>query len=135
VAGDKGSKTWIVRDREGKIFGPFSTDQVLVQIDRGYFMGGEDVALYPGGRWIPISNTPEFYDRLLDALSQEGVDKKKMNEKSVARPSEIVPPNSDKSNVATFASQDVKPNQSMVSTRPQAPIEIQAARRYRADGS
>ncbi|CAN5552782.1 hypothetical protein BH10BDE1_BH10BDE1_33500 [soil metagenome] len=125
MAGDKGSKTWIVRDREGKIFGPFSTDQVLVQIDRGYFMGGEDVALYPGGRWIPISNTPEFYDRLLDALSQEGADKKKASEKSVARPSEP-PPFSDKSNVATFSSQDVKPNQSMVSTRPQVPIEIQS---------
>lgn len=48
-------KTWIVRDREGKIYGPFNTEQVLVQIDRGYFMGGEDVALYPGGKWIPIS--------------------------------------------------------------------------------
>jgi tetratricopeptide (TPR) repeat protein len=79
VTGDKaqksGTKTWIVRDRDGKIYGPFNTDQVLVQIDRGYFMGGEDVALYPGGKWIPISNAPEFYDRLLDALSQESADK------------------------------------------------------------
>lgn len=132
VAGEKNSKTWIVRDREGKIFGPFSTDQVLVQIDRGYFMGGEDVALYPGGRWIPISNTPEFYDRLLDALAQEGAEKKKPSSRTEARPSAeqpiSTPPiqsSNDRSNVATFGSSDVKANQSLVSTRPQAPIEMQ----------
>ncbi len=118
MVSDKGSKTWIVRDREGKIFGPFSTDQVLVQIDRGYFMGGEDVALYPGGRWIPISNTPEFYDRLLDALSQEGGDKKKTTDKSVARPSEA--------SHVDVAPPEEKTNQIMVSSRPQAPIEIQS---------
>lgn len=71
AASKSGGKKWIVRDREGKIFGPFATEQVLVQIDRGYFIGGEDVALYPGGRWLPISTTPEFYDRLLDALAQD----------------------------------------------------------------
>lgn len=85
-------KKWIVRDREGKIYGPFATEQVLVQIDRGYFVGGEDVALYPGGRWLPISGAPEFYDRLLEALSQDGpgADKKKTVERPVAAaPSEM----------------------------------------------
>lgn len=80
-------KTWIVRDREGKIYGPFNTEQVLVQIDRGYFMGGEDVALYPGGKWIPISNAPEFYDRLLEALAQD-VDDKKKPEQPKGRPAQ-----------------------------------------------
>ncbi len=129
MAGDKNSKTWIVRDREGKIFGPFGTDQVLVQIDRGYFVGGEDVALYPGGRWIPISNSPEFYDRLLDALSQEGAEKKKPTDRSVARPTSAQSPSStnvnDASEVATFAKNDVKTGQGLVPTRPSAPIEIQ----------
>ncbi|MES2963006.1 MAG: tetratricopeptide repeat protein, partial [Bdellovibrionota bacterium] len=64
-------KKWIVKDGEGKIFGPFSTDQVLAQIDRGYFVGGEQVAAYPGGRWVAISKAPEFYDRLLDVLAAE----------------------------------------------------------------
>lgn len=140
VAGEKTSKTWIVRDREGKIFGPFNTDQVLVQIDRGYFMGGEDVALYPGGRWIPISNTPEFYDRLLEALAQEGADRKPStpDPRSVARASgdqsqqRPAGPGGghaghaqNDSSEATFANAEVKPEQSLVSTRPAAPIEIQ----------
>ncbi|HRK06399.1 MAG TPA: tetratricopeptide repeat protein [Pseudobdellovibrionaceae bacterium] len=80
--GGNKAKTWIVRDANGNIFGPFSTEQVLVQIDRGYFVGGEQVALYPGGRWIAISKAPEFYDRLLDALEQRD-DSKSTADKSV----------------------------------------------------
>jgi tetratricopeptide (TPR) repeat protein len=62
---------WIVRDSEGRIFGPFTTAEVLVQIDKGYFQGTEDVATYPGGMWTPLSSAPEFVDRLLDALAAE----------------------------------------------------------------
>ncbi len=79
-------KNWIVRDGEGKIYGPFTTEQVLVQIDRGYFVGGEEVALYPGGRWIAISGATEFYDRLLDALVMESpATKSGAQKKSVTR--------------------------------------------------
>ncbi|HVK61465.1 MAG TPA: tetratricopeptide repeat protein [Bdellovibrionales bacterium] len=67
----KKEQKWIVKNGEGEIFGPFSTEQVLAQIDRGYFVGGELVASYPGGQWVSISKTPEFYDRLLDALQEE----------------------------------------------------------------
>lgn len=65
-------KRWIVKESEGKIWGPYSTSQILEQIDRGYYVGGEQVALYPGGHWVAISKSPEFYDRLLDVLVQEG---------------------------------------------------------------
>jgi tetratricopeptide (TPR) repeat protein len=65
---------WIVRDGDGKIFGPFSTDQVLAEIDRGSFQGSEQIATYPGGEWIAISRSPEFYDRLLDVLASETAD-------------------------------------------------------------
>ncbi len=128
VAGEKTAKTWIVRDPEGKIFGPFNTDQVLVQIDRGYFMGGEDVALYPGGRWIPISNTPEFYDRLLDALAQEGADRKPDTRETKIPTTKATgkPPADDQSEVATFAKANVRADQNLVTTRPAAQIEIQA---------
>jgi len=136
VASDKTGKTWIVRDREGKIFGPFSTDQVLVQIDRGYFIGGEDVALYPGGRWIPISNTPEFYDRLLEALAHEGASKNTPTGRRDKNTSQESPASADEkkssTEAATFAdanqSTAVKPDQSLVSMKPSAPIEIQTPR-------
>jgi len=71
MAPKKNEKRWIVKDAEGRIFGPFSTEQVLEQIDRNYFLGGEQVASYPGGDWTPISKAPEFYDRLLDVLAEE----------------------------------------------------------------
>ena len=64
-------KQWIVRNADGKIYGPFSKDQVLEQIDRNFFLGDEQIAEYPGGRWISISKSPEFYDRLLDVLAAE----------------------------------------------------------------
>jgi len=65
-------KRWIVKETEGKIWGPYTTAQILEQIDRGYYVGGEQVASFPGGQWVAISKTPEFYDRLLDVLVQEG---------------------------------------------------------------
>lgn len=64
-------KRWIVRDSQGRIYGPFPTEKVLEQIERNYFLGGEFVAVYPGGDWVPISRTPEFSDRLLDVLANE----------------------------------------------------------------
>jgi tetratricopeptide (TPR) repeat protein len=68
----KNSETkWIVKDSSGKIFGPFSSAQVLVEIDKGYFIGEEMIATYPGGSWRAISKAPEFYDRLLDVLAQD----------------------------------------------------------------
>lgn len=78
----KGQVKWIVKDGEGKIFGPFSTEQVLAQIDRGYFQGGEQVASYPGGKWLAISKAPDFYDRLLDVLSSEAKQAAKQSAKA-----------------------------------------------------
>lgn len=91
---EKQQKNWIVRDGDGKIYGPFTTEQVLVQIDRGYFVGGEEVALYPGGRWIAISGAPEFYDRLLDALAMEGRSAKASSKKKAA--TQAAPPSPPK---------------------------------------
>ena len=68
----KKDQRWIVKEAEGKIWGPYTTEQVLAQIERGYYVGGEQVAAFPGGTWVAISKSPEFYDRLLDVLASEG---------------------------------------------------------------
>jgi tetratricopeptide (TPR) repeat protein len=68
---ESGGVRWIIREGDGRITGPYTTDQVLRKIDRGALLGAEQVAVYPGGKWITLSNAPEFYDRLLDALSNE----------------------------------------------------------------
>lgn len=67
----KNQKKWIVRDAGGRIYGPFSTEQVFAQIDKNYFLGGEHVASYPGGDWVALTKAPEFCDRLLDVLAAE----------------------------------------------------------------
>ena len=68
---NKEEKSWIVKDVSGKIFGPLSTSHVLSEIDKGYFIGEEMIALYPGGNWTPISRAAQFSDRLLDVLALE----------------------------------------------------------------
>lgn len=65
-------KRWIIRDAAGRIDGPFSTEKILYKIGRGELSGEESVARYPDGRWIPISQDPDFYDKLLDVLASEG---------------------------------------------------------------
>lgn len=84
----KSQQKWIVKDSEGRIFGPFSIEQIHAQIDGGYFLGGELVATYPGGGWVPISRAIEFSDRLLDVLAAEA----KPRQLSSAEPAPSEPP-------------------------------------------
>lgn len=63
------NKKWIIRDAAGRISGPFTTEKILYSIGRGEFSGEEHVSFYPGGKWIPMSQDPQFYDKLLEVLS------------------------------------------------------------------
>ncbi len=81
---------WLVRDPDGKIYGPLSTERVLQQISAGFFRGEEDVSLYPNGKWISISVEPQFYDQLLDVLDSEIKSKSKQPEKPKDTPKEDV---------------------------------------------
>lgn len=67
---DQSTKRWIIRDASGRISGPFTTEKILYSIGRGEFSGDESIAFYPGGKWIPISQDPQFYDKLLDVLGK-----------------------------------------------------------------
>lgn len=64
------AKRWIIRDASGRVEGPFTTEKVLYKIGRGEFSGEEFISLYPNGRWIPISQDPDFYDKLLEVISK-----------------------------------------------------------------
>ncbi len=70
---DASKKKWLIKDREGRVRGPFYTDDILSRISRGEFSGEEFISLYPSTNWIPISNDPQFYDRLLETLDSEGL--------------------------------------------------------------
>ncbi len=66
-------RRWLVKNSDGHVRGPFSTDEVLSKISNTELTGDEQVALYPGTEWIPISQDPEFYDRLLELLEADRV--------------------------------------------------------------
>lgn len=68
----KGTKKWLIKLYDGRIKGPYSTSEVLSAISRGDFSGEETISLYPGGRWVPISQDPVFYDKLLEFLASDG---------------------------------------------------------------
>lgn len=70
---DTGKKRWLIKDQEGRVRGPFYTDDVLSRIQRGEFTGEEKISLYPSSHWIPISNEVQFYDQLLASLDEEAV--------------------------------------------------------------
>src|ERR1700677_920235 len=65
---DAGKKRWLVKDAEGRVRGPYYTDDVLKRIKNGEFTGEEFISLYPSADWSPISNDPTFYDKLLEIL-------------------------------------------------------------------
>lgn len=67
-------RRWIIRDERGQIDGPFTTEKILYKIGRGEFSGDEAIAHYPDGKWISISQDPQFYDRLLEVLSARAKD-------------------------------------------------------------
>lgn len=67
----EGIRRWIIRNALGQIDGPFTTEKVLYKIGRGEFSGEESIASYPGGKWIAISQDPQFYDKLLDVISAD----------------------------------------------------------------
>lgn len=72
------SRRWIIRDAAGRIEGPFTTEKVLYKIGRGEFSGEEQIAHFPDGKWIAISQDPQFYDKLLEVIAvddgQEKID-------------------------------------------------------------
>lgn len=69
--GKRAAKKWVIRDTEGKFHGPYSLEEVLESIDENKFIGEEQIAVFPGGNWMPITQSPEFSDRLLDVLAAE----------------------------------------------------------------
>lgn len=85
-------KRWIIKDSDGRIVGPFPTEKVLYKIGRGELSGDEAIALYPGGDWFPISQEPQFYDRLIDALAGHAAHEP--DDDRDTQPTPIVPTNS-----------------------------------------
>ncbi len=62
-------KLWLIKDRRGKILGPFAAKEIEAYIEEGRFQGEELLSPYPLGRWRPLSAHPAFYAKILGRLS------------------------------------------------------------------
>jgi tetratricopeptide (TPR) repeat protein len=62
-------KRWVVKDRRGRIYGPFNSAKVIHYIQRGNFSGEEKIAEFPNGVWRSLSKIPQFYDALLLSIA------------------------------------------------------------------
>lgn len=62
---------WVVKDNLDQIQGPFSTEEILSQIKKGLLSGDEFIARYPDGKWKRVSTEPQFFDFMLELISEE----------------------------------------------------------------
>lgn len=60
---------WQLQTKEGRIFGPFSTERILELIGAGAVVGDERLAEHPTGQWHEVSHNSTFYDKILETLA------------------------------------------------------------------
>ena len=123
-------RRWVVKDVDGRVRGPYSTEKVIHKINNGDFSGEELIASYPGGHWIPISNEPEFYDRLLEILAgversirddeDESAERTNVEQKK-SRVSETFEPVKPTSGTATERKSSVESNREKTRTQIEEP--------------
>lgn len=106
-------KRWIVKDSEGLLKGPFSTEEILERISSGAISGDEMISIYPGANWYPISQDEHFYDRLLEVLSGHANDSRVIDD--LPSPVEDQPALS-----SSFAATEEDDEEEFVTSRPKA---------------
>lgn len=86
------SEQWVVKNEQGQVKGPYSTDAVIKMILSGIFNGAENICGYPDGEWRSLTKQPEFYDALIESLENpaEADEKRtqKMEAETVIQPAE-----------------------------------------------
>lgn len=105
-------KLWLIKDKKGGIFGPYSEKEICFYIEEGEFKGEEFFSSYPAGKWKPLSAHPVFYEKILAQLNKqdssddpsqqsvsidESVSEKDSVEDDLIEPTQIVTPKEDSS--------------------------------------
>ena len=63
-------KLFLIKDKKGKIFGPYNEHEICFYIEEGDFKGEELFSDYPTGEWKPLSAHPVFYEKILAQLNK-----------------------------------------------------------------
>ena len=77
------AKKWLVKDHEGHVEGPYTTEEILQKIREKTFQGHEFISLYPDRNWVPITQEESFYDLLLSLLVSEEEGIREENEEEI----------------------------------------------------
>ena len=64
-------KLWLIKDRKGRIFGPYNEKEICFYIEDGEFKGEESFSSYPVGKWKPLSAHPIFYEKILAEFNKK----------------------------------------------------------------
>ncbi len=65
------SLKWYVKDMQGQVYGPLTADEVVVQIQSGFFLGQELIAKEKEARWYAITQEPLFFEAIVEGLNRE----------------------------------------------------------------
>lgn len=102
-------KLWLIKDKKGKIFGPYNEQEICFYIEEGEFGEKDFFSSYPAGKWKPLSVHSVFYEKILAQinkkpesinLSESSVSVEESNddqESSAVEPTRIVAPKDKKS--------------------------------------
>ena len=63
-------KLWLVKNKKGRIYGPYSEQEICFYIEEGEFKGEELFSPYPAGKWKPLSAHPVFYEKVLEQYNK-----------------------------------------------------------------
>tara|TARA_B100001248_G_C27399698_1_gene469124 strand:+ start:2365 stop:5136 length:2772 start_codon:yes stop_codon:yes gene_type:complete len=62
---------WLLKDANGKIFGPYEYEKLFQFIENGILGGEEQIAVYPDGDWQAISRDMQLNEKLLEQLEKQ----------------------------------------------------------------
>ena len=85
------NKLWLVKDRKGRIQGPYTEEEICDYIHEEHFTGSALIALYPSGKWKSISSHPVFYKAILKSLNQPPHEKEKAKEQPTLETKDEMP--------------------------------------------
>ncbi len=66
----KRKNQWLIKKVTGHIDGPLSTSEVMEKIRVNELRGDEQIALFPGTKWVPITYEQDFYDVMMGVLEE-----------------------------------------------------------------
>ena len=64
------SQLYLVKDKKGRIFGPYTEEEICFHIEEGELKGNEQFSNYPTGKWQPLSASSVFYKKIISKLNR-----------------------------------------------------------------